>query len=90
METYPADIAETMRRYYASLNERDRRRYAGLEALKYGHGGRQYIADLLGCSRTTVLKGAQEVSELPKSEVASRIRQPGGGRKPYTITWGVS
>lgn len=89
MEPYAPEIEETMRRFYNSLNEKDRRRYAGLEALKYGHGGCQYIARVLGCSRNTVSKGACEVSGLPKREVVRRIRKPGGGRKPYQVTWGA-
>ena len=87
METAEPEIEETMRRYYHSLNEKDRRRYAGLEALKYGRGGRSYIAKILGCSRRTVSKGAQEVSGLPKREVAERIRKVGGGRKSYEQQW---
>ena len=46
------------------------------------------IARVPGCSRNTVSKGAREVSNLPKREVEQRIRKPGGGRKPYTVTWG--
>jgi hypothetical protein len=88
MESYSPEIKETMRHFYTSLNEKDRRRYAGLEALKYGHGGRQYIANVLGCSRNTVSKGAGEVSSMSKGEVEQRIRQLGGGRKPYHVTWG--
>ncbi|QTA90252.1 Transposase DDE domain-containing protein [Desulfonema magnum] len=82
-----------MRRYYESLNEKDRRRYAGIEALKLGHGGQNYIAKVLGCSRRTVRKGAIEVSGLPGHIVAkqigkspaesSEIRKKGGGRKQY-------
>ncbi len=87
MEPYPPEVEETMRRFYQSLNERDRRRYAGLEALKYGHGGRIYIAQVLGCSRNTVSKGAREVSALPERFVEERIRQLGGGRKSYEDTW---
>ncbi|MBF0452960.1 MAG: hypothetical protein HQK75_19825 [Candidatus Magnetomorum sp.] len=45
-----------MKRFYDSLNEKDRRRYAGIEALKLGHGGRTYIAEILGCCTKTVLK----------------------------------
>jgi transposase len=89
MEPYPPQVEETMRRFYNSLNEKDRRRYAGLEALKYGHGGRNYIARVLGCSRNTVSKGAREVSGLPTREVEQRIRKTGGGRKPYSVTWGT-
>jgi len=89
MEPYAPEVEETMRRFYQSLNERDRRRYAGLEALKYGHGGRTYIARVLGCSRNTVSKGAREVSGLPPRAVEERIRKPGGGRKSYEVTWGA-
>lgn len=88
MEPYAPEVEEAMRRFYQSLNERDRRRYAGLEALKYGYGGRVYIARVLGCSRNTVSKGAREVSGLPQQAVEERIRQPGGWRKSYEETWG--
>ena len=57
-----------MRSFYNSLNEKDGRRYAGLEALKIGHGGRSYIAEVLGCSRHTVSKGASEVVALPQKK----------------------
>ncbi|MBN1991473.1 MAG: hypothetical protein JW953_02135 [Anaerolineae bacterium] len=78
-----------MRRFYHSLNEKDRRRFAGLEALRFGSGGRSYIARVLGCSRNTVSKGAREVSGLPTREVEQRIRKTGGGRKRYTVVWGA-
>jgi len=89
MEPYRAEVEETMRRYYNSLNEKDRRRFAGFEALQFGAGGRSYIASVLGCSRNTVSKGAREVSGLPQREVEQRIRKVGGGRKSYTVTWGA-
>ncbi len=65
------------------MNEKARRRYAGIEALKLGRGGRNYIARVLGCSRHTVSKGAREVSGLSAREVDERIRQLRKGRKPY-------
>lgn len=80
---YDRETEETMRCFYDSLNEKDRRRYAGVEARKIGHGGRSYIAEVMGCSRRTVSKGAYEVSSLPKKGVDQRIRKKGGGRKPY-------
>jgi hypothetical protein len=88
METYSFEVEETMRCFYNSLNEKDRRRFAGLEALQFGQGGRSYIARVLGCSRNTVSKGAREVSGLPTREVEQRIRKTGGGRKRYTVAWG--
>ena len=96
MQTYLTGTEEVMRRYYESLNERDRRRYAGIEAFKLGHGGQHYIAKILRCSRTTVRKGAAEVTGLPMRIVQeiigkipvdfSKIRKVGGGRKPYWIS----
>lgn len=76
-----------MKQFYASLSEKDRRRYAGIEALKLGRGGQQYIARLLGCSRNTVKRGANEVSSLSTRVVDKRIRQPGAGRKRYDEKW---
>ena len=92
MEAYSQEIAATMREFYTSLNERDRRRYAGLEALKLGHGGQHYIARVLGCSRRTVRKGAQEVSGLSNQAVMAQIgfsplARPDstGGRRAQTL-----
>ncbi len=96
MQCYLEETENLMRRYYETINERDRRRYAGIEALKLGHGGRNYIAKILGCSRKTVCKGAVEVSELPMRTVQKRIekvpenspkiRKIGGGRKKYWVS----
>ncbi len=88
MDSYPPETEETMHRFYNSLNEKDRRRFAGLEALRFGHGGRSYIAKVLRCSRNTVSKGAREVSNLSTKEVEQRIRKKGGGRKAYHIKQG--
>lgn len=89
MQPFSTENEIIMRRYYESLNEKDRRRYAGIEALKLGHGGQNYIAGVLGCSRRTVRKGAIEVSGLPSKIVNEKIgkspdehpkiREAGGG-----------
>ena len=78
------------------MNEKDRRLYAGYEALRFGHGGRIYIAKVLECSRNTVSKGACEVSNLPGREVdqqihenKQRVRKPGGGRKTIEVSLGT-
>jgi transposase len=89
MDVYPPEVEERMRRFYHSLNEKERRLFAGLEALRIGHGGRNYIAEVLGCSRNTVSKGACEMSNSPQKQVEQFIRQPGGGRKSYEVTWGA-
>lgn len=87
MDAYDQDTEQSMKRFYDTLSEKDRRRYAGIEALKYGPGGRSYIAKVFGCSRRTVSRGAQEVSQLSGAAVDRRIRRPGAGRKPYPAQW---
>jgi hypothetical protein len=87
MQPYEVPLEKSMKALYDSLSEKDRRRYAGIEALKLGQGGRNYIAQVLGCSRRTVTKGAKEISGLPGREVEQRIREPGAGRKPYPMQW---
>ncbi|NJK53099.1 MAG: hypothetical protein HC936_10315 [Leptolyngbyaceae cyanobacterium SU_3_3] len=39
MQPYPAQIEAQMQRCYQSLSEKDRRRYAAIEAVKLGYGG---------------------------------------------------
>ena len=39
MEAYSADVEAKMARFYRWLSEKDRRRYAAVEAVKLGHGG---------------------------------------------------
>lgn len=74
-------IEERMRGFYQSLGEKDRRRYAALEALRLGFGGMEYIASVLGCSRRTIERAVDEVQQLPDDPAAGRQRRPGAGRK---------
>jgi predicted ArsR family transcriptional regulator len=80
MQPYNQDLEQQMQRYYQSLSEKDRRRYAAIEALKLGHGGISYISKLLGCHAQNIRRG---VKDLQDEQVMSdkSIRQPGGGRK---------
>ena len=88
MRSYPAEIEQMMQQFYETLSEKDRRRYAAIEARKLGHGGVTYIARVLGCDRSTVQAGLKELSRLPEQgEMVQRIRKPGGGRKPYDETY---
>ena len=80
-KTYRPDIEQLLRQYYQSLSEKDRRRFAALEALKLGHGGTRSIAKVLGCDPQTVKDGMRELTQLPDDPAGSRIRKPGGGRK---------
>lgn len=81
MPTYSFAIADQMRSFYQSLSEKDRRRYAAIEAAKLGRGGLSYIARILQCDRHTIRQGLEELDDSEALD-QSRIRRPGGGRKP--------
>ncbi|MHB8103514.1 MAG: hypothetical protein ACYDEF_15425 [Methanosarcina sp.] len=51
-----------MKAFYHSLNEKDRRRYAAIEAMKLGHGGQNYISSVLGCHFQTVMVRINEIT----------------------------
>jgi hypothetical protein len=53
MTPYPSEIEQQMQRLYSSLNEKDRRRYAGIESVKLGWGGMSYISHLFNCDYYT-------------------------------------
>ena len=78
---YELHIEERMRRFWETLSERDRRRFAALEVARLGHGGTEYIAEVLGCSTRTIERGAEELGELPTDPATGRVRRPGAGRK---------
>jgi hypothetical protein len=87
MEPYPPEVEALMKKLYQTLSDKDKRRYAAVEALKLGHGGQSYIAQLLQCSRNTIAEGFKELTELPEdSAYERRIRRPGGGRQRYEET----
>jgi hypothetical protein len=74
---YGPDIENHMRLLYESFNEKDRRRYAAVEACKLGHGGVAYIARLFGCHPDTVAQGKRDLENLPADEATGRVRKKG-------------
>ena len=79
-DLFPDELKAVIVLFFSLLDERKRRLYAGLESLKWGHGGDRRIADLLGLSEKTVAKGRREL--LDQDLDYDRVRKPGGGRKP--------
>lgn len=77
---FSEETEQDMRDFYETLNERDRRRYAGLEAKKLGHGGISYISEILGADRKTIRRGIDELLDPGEFDPA-RIRQKGGPEK---------
>ena len=75
----PDELKAAIILFFSLLDEKQRRLYAGLEALKIGHGGDQRVADLLGLDVGTVARGRRDLVE--QDTEVERIRRSGGGRK---------
>jgi hypothetical protein len=87
-----AQIIERIRHKFQALqpemDERLRRQWAAAEARDLGWGGISAVTQATGISRTTITLGLREL-QLPDQEralAASRIRRPGGGRRPLTVS----
>lgn len=65
------------------LNERTRRIWAATEAMAIGHGGIAQVARATGVSRSTIVRGIQEL-ESGTTLDRECVRQPGGGRRRAT------
>ena len=77
MEGYSADVERKMQRFFGWLSEKDRRRYAAVEAAKLGHGGVEYIARVLSCDPKTIRQGLRDLEDA-EDAAAERIRKKGG------------
>jgi len=77
VKEYNEEIIYNMCCLYESLTEKDRRRYAAIEAKKIGHGGTLYISTLFGCDEKTIRQGLIDLDNNMEQE---GIRRPGGGR----------
>ena len=76
----PDELRAAIVLFFSVLDEKQRRLYAGLEALKTGRGGDARIAALLGLDGGTVARGRREL--LAQDVEVERVRAAGGGRKP--------
>ena len=85
MKKYPKTIEQQMENLYNSLSEKDRRRYAAIEATKLGHGGIRYICKIFECDYSGVSKGQKELT-TPLDKNDKRQREEGGGRKSILLT----
>jgi hypothetical protein len=77
MDGYEKPVEIQMVNFYRSLSEKDRRRYAAVEAGKLGHGGVAYIARLFGCDPDTIRHGIADVEQLPRDSAEGRVRKKG-------------
>lgn len=76
MRTYPAETERMMKRLFDWLSEKDRRRYAAVEAAKFGHGGVEYVGRVLGCDPQTIRQGRAELAQAT-DPAAGRVRKKG-------------
>lgn len=81
MVHYSTAVEGHMKLFYESLSEKDRRRYAAVEAEKLGHGGVEYLARLFECDPKTIEHGRRDVAELPSDDAQGRVRKKGGAQK---------
>jgi hypothetical protein len=78
LRVLPDELKAAIVLFYSLLDEQQRRLYAGLEALKIGHGGDAQVAELLGIDPATVARGRREL--LGGEIEPGRVRRAGGGR----------
>lgn len=74
---------------FRSLNEAQRRWYAGQKAIELGRGGSKAVQTITGLSPKTIRRGIEELLCRGDLEPFGRVRLPGGGRKqekPNTTT----
>jgi len=76
-----AAVEKNVRDFYETLSEKDRRRFAAVQARQLGSGGVRSMAEVLGCSRRTIERGLAELDELPHDPAVGQVRRPGAGRK---------
>ena len=78
MNGYEKRVEVQMVNFYRSLSEKDRRRYAAVEAEKLGHGGVAYISRLFDCDPDTIRRGLADVEHLPQDAAQGRVDSGGG------------
>lgn len=78
-EAVPAEVKAAIVLFLSTLDEKQRRLFAGLESLKLGYGGDQRIANFFSMDAHTVGRGRRQL--LQQDLDLERIRQVGGGRK---------
>jgi len=80
-----AELTEKFRSVWPLLDERTRRIMAASEAMALGFGGVSAVHRACGLSRKAITKGIREI-EAGSAPGQGRIRRPGAGRKPITVT----
>jgi hypothetical protein len=80
VKPYPEEVEMTMKTFFGSLREVDRRRYAAVEAAELGPGGLAYLSRLLGIDSSTIRQGEADLRDLPDLP-PERVRKKGADEK---------
>ena len=87
------NLEKKIQSFMPYLNESQTRKYLASEAIALGRGGIAQISEISGVHRNTISAGVKELRNPQKIEEESakvnnstRIRAPGGGRKPITVS----
>lgn len=75
-----AELHRAINHVVAALDEKSRRRFVGLWASQWGHGGIENMVLVTGLHRATLRRGCREIEKID-DVTDKRIRAPGGGRK---------
>ena len=74
-----ADLQQALGTFLATLNEKQRRLYAGFESMKLGYGGDAIMARQIGMNVKTIARGRRELAS--RQITVDRVRRVGGGAK---------
>ena len=74
------DNLKFKQQFYTTLNERQRRHFAAIEARQLGHGGIKAASEAFSISGVTIRTALQEL-EANDPFPSKRARKQGGGRK---------
>lgn len=61
----PSSTEAALRHLFDCLGERERRLFAGAEALQLGRGSLVYLSQLFGCDKKTIRRGMRELQQGP-------------------------
>src|SRR3989441_13122334 len=76
-----AAVEKNVRDFYETLSEKDRRRFAAVQARQLGAGGGRAVGEGLGWARRTTERGVAQPDELPHDPAGGAGHRPGAGRR---------
>ena len=66
---YSSSLESEMKKLYNYFSEKDKRRYAAIEAQKLEWGGISYIMQLFGSSLNTIVQGIEYLEKMDETTI---------------------